>query len=134
MTLQDDEQPAPGGDEAPPPPEPQPRPRLRRRVGRFFLHGLALITAIIAGLIVTLFSVDLGPFVKEQAEKRATAYLDRRMTIGRISAKLTPGDFELHDVVIQGLRPEDRPFLKAKTLTVSLPWWTIANKELIIEA
>ncbi len=134
MTLNDDEQPAPEGEETPTPPEPQPAPRRRRRVGRFFLHGLALITAIVAGLIVTLFSVDMGPYVKEEAEKRATAYLDRRMTIGRISAKLTPGDFELHDVVIQGLRPEDRPFLKAKTLTVSLPWWTIANKELIIEA
>ncbi|HVJ28191.1 MAG TPA: translocation/assembly module TamB domain-containing protein, partial [Vicinamibacterales bacterium] len=108
-------------------------PRRRRRVGRFFLHGLAVLTAIVAGLIVTLFSVDMGPFVKEEAEKRATTYLDRKMTIGRISAKLTPGDFVLHDVVIHGLRPEDRPFLKAKTLTVSLPWWTIANKELIVE-
>src|SRR5687768_18332387 len=114
MTLNDDEVPGQDGDEIPAPPEPQPRPRRRRRVGRYFLHGLALITAIVAGLIVTLFSVDMGPHVKEEAEKRASAYLDRKMTIGSISAKLTPGEFVLHDIVIQGLRPEDRPFLKAK--------------------
>ena len=134
MTLNDDALPEPGAAETPPPPEPQLPPRRGRRVGRFFLHGLAILTAIVAGLLVTLFTVDMGPYVKGEAEKRGSAYLDRRMTIGSISAKLTPGAFVLHDVVIHGLRPEDRPFLKAKTLTVSLPWWTIVTKELIVEA
>ena len=64
MTLNDDQLPASGADETPTPPEPQPEPRRRRRVGRFFLHGLAVLTAIVAGLIVTLFTVDMGPFVK----------------------------------------------------------------------
>lgn len=123
---------APGtSDETPKPPAPR---RRRRRVTRVALYALALVTAILAALIVTLFTVDMGPHVKGEAERRATTYLDRRMTIGRVSAKLTPGKFELHDIVIEGLRPEDRPFLKATSLTVSLPWWTIFNKELIVEA
>jgi hypothetical protein len=109
-------------------------PRRRRRVTQVSLYALALLTAILAALIVTLFTVDMGPYVKEEAEKRATTYLDRRMTIGRVSAKLTPGTFELHDVVIQGLTPEARPFLKARSLTVSLPWWTIFDKRLIIQS
>ncbi|MBA3638519.1 MAG: translocation/assembly module TamB domain-containing protein [Acidobacteria bacterium] len=133
MTLNDDELPASGADETPTPPEPQREPRRGRRVRRVFLYALALVTAVLAGLLVTLFTVDMGPYVKKDAERLASNYLDRQMTIGSISAKLTPGAFVLHDVVIKGLRPEDRPFLEAKTLTVSLPWWTIFNQELIIE-
>lgn len=109
-------------------------PRRGRRLTRLGLYALALVTAVLAALIVTLFTVDMGPYVKAEAEKRASAHLDRRMTIGGISAKLRPGDFELHDIVIEGLRPGDQPFLKAKTLTVSLPWWTIFNKDLTIES
>ena len=123
MAPHDDEQPAPAGVETPKPPEP--RRRRRRRVTQVSLYALALLTAILAALVVTLFTVDMGPYVKEEAEKRATTHLDRRMTIGRVSAKLTPGKFELHDVVIEGMTPQARPFLKARLLTVSLPWWTI---------
>ena len=130
MALNDDEQPAPAAAETPKPPE----PRRRRRITRLSLYALAVLTAVVAALIVTLFTVDLGPYVKAEAEKRATRYLDRRMTIGSVSAKLTPGEFELHDIVIEGLRPGDRPFLTAKSLTVSLPWWTIFDKDLVIES
>lgn len=130
MALNDDEQPAPAEAETPTPPE----PRRTRRVTRLSLYVLALVTAVFAGLVVTLLTVDMGPYVKADAERRASTYLDRRMTIGRVSARLTPGVFEFHDIVIEGLRPGDRPFLKAKSVIVSLPWWTIFNKALIVEA
>ena len=39
------------------------------------------------------------------------------MHIGRLSAKLTPGEFVVEDLLIEGLTPPDRPFLKAKTIT-----------------
>ena len=130
MAPNDDEQAAPVAGETPKPPE----RRRRRRVTRVGLYALAFVTAVLAALLVTLFTVDMGPYLKAEAEKRASAHLDRRMTIGRISAKLRPGDFELHDIVIEGLRPGDRPFLKARTLSVSLPWWTIFNKDLTIES
>jgi hypothetical protein len=128
MAPQDDEQPIPAEEEAPK------RPEGRLRVRRFALYALSLLTAVFAALVVTFFTVDLGPYVKAEAEKRATAYLDRKMTFGRVSAKVTPGVFVFDDLVIEGLNPGDRPFLRAKQLTVSLPWWTIVNKELIVES
>lgn len=122
-------------EQQPPSEEAGPEERAARpHARRWLLRVLALVTAIVAALLVTLFTVDLGPYVKAEAEKRATTYLARRMTIGKVSAKLTPGVFEFTDVVIEGLNPTDRPFLKAKKLTVALPWWTIFNKELIVEA
>src|SRR5690606_9811249 len=77
---------------------------------------------------------DLGPYVKGEAERRGSDWLDRPMTIGSIRALLRPGQFEFRDLVIQGLEPGDRPFLVAKSVVVSLPWWTIFNRELIVES
>jgi len=129
MDQNDDASTPAAAEEAPKIPE-----RRRRRLPRWFVYPLALLTAITAALIVTFFTVDLGPYVKGQAEQRATAWLDRRMTIGRISARMTPGVFQLDDIVIEGLNPGDRPFLKAKHLTVSLPWWTVFDRRLIVES
>ena len=56
------------------------------------------------------------------------------MHIGRLSARLTPGVFVIEDLMIEGLTPQDRPFLTAKTITVEVPWWTIFSKKLIIES
>ena len=60
--------------------------------------------------------------------------MERPMHIGRLSAKLTPGVFVVEDLLIEGLTPSDRPFLKAKKIEVRLPWWTAFNRKLIIEA
>ena len=126
---QKDDAPQPSVPEAEMPPETpaSPSARRRRRLPRWFVYPLAILTAVLAALIVTVFAIDLGPFVREEAEKRGSAWLDRPMTIGRVSARLTPGVFEFEDLVIQGLTPDDRPFLKADKITVSLPWWTIFN-------
>ena len=40
----------------------------------------------------------------------------------------------VEDLVIEGLTPQDRPFLTAKTITVEVPWWTIFSKKLIVES
>ena len=56
------------------------------------------------------------------------------MHIGRLSAKLTPGVFVIEDLLIEGLTPTDRPFLKAKKIEVRLPWWTAFSSKLIIES
>ena len=109
-------------------------PRGRSRLRRWSLHLLALVTAVCAALFVTFFTVDLGPFVKARAEREATKWLDRPMHIGRVVAKMTPGRFEFHDLVIEGLAPGDRPFLRAKKITVQLPWWTAFRRHLVIES
>jgi hypothetical protein len=131
--MAQDEQPAPQpAENAPPPPE----PRRRRGWRRYLLHALALVTAVVAALVVTFFTVDIGRFgrLKDEAEKGGSKWLDRPMTIGQIRAKVRPGYFEFHDVVIQGLTPADRPFMRIKKITVSVPWWTIFNRALIIES
>jgi len=106
------------------------RPRWRRHS----LRLLAVIVALLAGAIVTLFTVDLGPSLRTRAEKEGSNFMHRPMRIGRLSAKLTPGHFVIEDLVIEGLHPTDRPFLAAKRITVSLPWWTAFSRRLAIES
>jgi hypothetical protein len=91
------------------------------------------VAAVLATLLVGTLTVDLGPALRSQAERAAAAYLKRPMHIGRLSARLATGQFALDDVVIEGLTPRDRPFLMARRITVSIPWWTILTGELIVD-
>lgn len=111
--------------------------RWHRRVHRARRHGtraLALIVAVVAAALVSTIAIDLGPALRGQAERGATAYLKRSMHIGKLSARILTGEFVLDDVVIEGLKPADRPFLTAKRVTVSVPWWTVFTGELIVES
>ena len=83
---------------------------------------------------MTIFSVDLGPQLRKYAEKGGTKWLDRPMHIGTVRALLTPGQFEFRDVVIEGLKPTDRPFLVAKSIKVSLPWWTAISRHMDVDS
>ncbi len=38
------------------------------------------------------------------------------MHIGKLSVRLSTGTFNVDDLVIEGLKPTDRPFLKAKRI------------------
>src|SRR5215510_2447529 len=118
--------------EAQPKPE-RPSPR-RPRWRRYSLALLALVVAVVAGAIATFFTVDLGPSLRERAEREGSKFIERPMHIGRLSAKLTPGVFVIEDLVIEGLAPTDRPFLRAKKIVVSVPWWTALTRRLIIDS
>ena len=107
-------------------------PRRSRR--RIFVRVAAVFVAIVIGLLVSVLTVDLGPSLREKAEREGSKYIQRPMHIGRLSARLTPGVFVVEDVVIEGLKPEDRPFLTAKQITVKLPWWTAFTRKLTIES
>ena len=109
-------------------------PPKKRRVRRLMLRLLAVVVAIVAAALVTIFSVDLGPQLRERAEREGSKYMERPVHIGRLSARLTPGEFLVEDIVIEGRAPSDRPFLKAKTISVKLPWWSIFSRELIVES
>lgn len=101
---------------------------------RVTLALLALVVAVVAGVLVAFFTVDLGPSLRGLAERQGSRYLQRPMHIGRLAAKITPGVFVVEDLVIEGLAPTDRPFLKARKIEVVVPWWTIFNRKLIIES
>ena len=95
---------------------------------------MATCAVIIAVTFVTTVSVDLGPTLKGQAERAASDYMDRPMHIGRLSVHLWLGRFVLEDIVIEGLRPDDRPFLLADRITVSMPWSTLFNRRVVFDA
>jgi hypothetical protein len=95
---------------------------------------LLVAAALVAALLASTFSVNLGPVLRRRAEQAATSYMKRPMHIGRLSVRLFTGRFELDNVVIEGLAPTDRPFLQARRITVSLPWWTILTGELIVQS
>jgi hypothetical protein len=122
------------GDAANDAPDAAEAPRRKRGIRRWALLVLAILVAIIAGVVVTFFSVDVGPWLKDVAEREGSKYLERPMHIGRLSAKFTPGEFLVENLVIEGREPADRPFMKAKQITVKVPWWSIVSRELVIES
>ena len=109
---------------APPPARRRPHPILR---------VLGVLAALVAALLVASLTIDLGPSLRTRAETAGSKYLERPMHIGGLRVELLTGTFEVDDLVIEGLAPTDRPFLKAKRILVNLPWWSIFSRELIIE-
>jgi hypothetical protein len=94
----------------------------------------AVLLAIVAGLLMSVLTVDLGPSLRARAEREGSNYLKRPMHIGRLSSRLIPGVFVIDDLVIEGLTPKDRPFLTAKRITVWVPWWSIVTRRFVIES
>jgi hypothetical protein len=103
------------------------REARRRIVGRWARRALALVTALVAAAFVMFFSIDLGRFpqLRRIAEEQATKYLERPAHIGGLSALISPGDFVLRDVVIEGRNPGDRPFMRVARITFHVQWWSI---------
>ena len=121
------------------PPDPPPAPAAEqaaapaRRRRHPVLRALGFLTAVLAAAVITSLTVDLGPSLRKKAETAGSNYLDRPMHMGYLGIQLGRGAFEIHDLVIEGLTPTDRPFLTAKKLWVYLPWWTIFSHELIVD-
>jgi len=115
--------------EAAPVPAAPPRKRRKHPV----LRVLGILVALVAALIVASLTVDLGPSLRRRAETAGSNYLKRPMHIGKLSVRLSTGTFIVDDLMIEGLKPTDRPFLKAKRIAVNMPWWSILNKDLVIQ-
>jgi hypothetical protein len=127
---------------AEPLPAPQPsearsparRPGIAARAWGVVRRLLGTATVVMVVALVTVFSVDVGPWLREPAEKQAAKYLKREFHIGRLTARLLRGHFIVSDVVIGGLNPGDRPFFTAKQITVKVPWWSILTRRLVVES
>jgi hypothetical protein len=94
---------------------------------------LLVLAALSAALLVSLFTVDLGPYVRARVEQEATTFLSRPTHIGRITALLRPGQFVFENVLIEGLTADAAPFLTAERVTVTVPWWAMFRRQLIIQ-
>ncbi len=114
--------------------EPQKEAKARPRVRRLLVRAGAVLLAIVAAVLMSVLTVDLGPSLKARAEREGSNYLKRPMRIGQLSSRLIPGVFVVEDLVIEGLTPEDRPFLTAESIVVRVPWWSIVTRELVVDS
>lgn len=108
-------------------------PRLAKAY-RVLLMLATVLVVLIAAVVVSVFTIDLGPALRERAERAGSTQIKRPMHIGKLSVKLLGGQFVINDLVIEGLRPSDRPFFEAKTLVMSMPLGALLNKEVLFDA
>ena len=108
--------------------------RLRPGVRRSLVWTTIAVVAVMAGSVVSVTTIDLGPSLRAQAERAFADYIDRPVTIGRLSTYLAPGRFLLEDLEIGGLNPGDRPFFQADRLTISTAWGPLLQGEVLVDA
>ncbi len=96
---------------------------------------LAIASVILAVAFISSLTMDVGPSLREYAERGGTAYLKRSMHIGYLGVRLWDGAYVVRDLTIDGLTPTSRPWLTAKEITVKMQWRPlVANREVLLEA
>lgn len=100
------------------------------RSARAIVMVLAIALAVV---LVSVVSIDLGPTLKARAERAGGAWLDRGMHIGRLGIQLGRGRFVLEDLVIDGMRPGEDPWLVAKHVEVTLTWGALIHREVLLD-
>ena len=119
-----------------PQPEAEPRSRWSRLAARLPRYGRRTVLAgcaLVAAALVSFVTIDLGPAVRAQAERAASAQLERPVRIGRLRSYLVPGRFLVEDLVIDGLEPGDEPFLVTQRIVVTMSWIALLGGEILID-
>jgi hypothetical protein len=99
--------------------------RLRQHWAvRFGGRAITLTIALLMAAIVASLTIDLGPSLRELAERQASKQLKRTVRFGRLSIHLIRGRVLLEDFSIGGVAAGDRPFFVAKHLSLGLDWST----------
>src|SRR5262249_25059064 len=83
---------------------------------------LSIAAVLLATVVVSTLTVDLGPELRGLAERQGSRYMKRTLHIGGLRIRLINGHFEIDDLVIEGLQPSDRPFFTAKRLSLAIDW------------
>ena len=138
--ARDEHDPTPPTDSAPetgsgvaPSPAPAARPR-RHPLVRALAAFVSVLTVILVIAAVTSLTVDLGPALRERAERAGSDYLRRDLRIGRLGVRLLTGSFVVEDLVIGGLRPEDRPFLEARRIEIGMALRALLRREILFDS
>jgi len=84
--------------------------------------AMAIVSVVLATAVVSTLTIDLGPRLRGLAEQQGSRYMKRTLHIGGLQIRLINGHFEIDDLVIEGLRPTDRPFFTAKRLSLAVDW------------
>ncbi|HKE86911.1 MAG TPA: translocation/assembly module TamB domain-containing protein [Vicinamibacterales bacterium] len=107
---------------------------ITRRVRMIVRRTIIVMAVILAVALVTTLSIDVGPLLKSVAEQQGSKYIERPMHIGRMEARLWDGAFIFHDFRIDGLTPDETPFLTAKRIVVSMPWSTLFDRRVVFDS
>jgi hypothetical protein len=105
-----------------------------RHLWRVLAAIAVMLIALVAAAIVSVLTIDLGPYVKTRAEQEASKRLGRTLEIGELSIRLGRGRFVLEDLRIAGMTPADRPFLEAGRIVLDMPWWHALRRQVIIQS
>jgi hypothetical protein len=105
--------------------------RATYRVARRFAVTFGVIVAVI---LVSTLTIDLGPALKARAEREGSNWLDRKMTIGRLGVQIGRGRFVVENLQIDGMFPNEPPWLVAKRIDVSLTWGALFGREVLLDS
>ena len=105
--------------------------RKAYRIGRRFAVTIGIVIAV---LVVSTLTIDLGPAVRARAERAGGNWLNRNMTIGRLGIRIGSGKFVVEDLRIDGMYPNEPPWLVAKRIDVSLDWLALLHREVLLES
>lgn len=110
--------------------------QVSRAVGaalyRYTRRTTVVVAITIAVVLASSVTIDLGPALKAQAEAAGGRWLDRRMTIGKLGVHIARGRFVIEDLRVSGIAAEDRPWLVARRIEVSLTWGAILHREVLL--
>jgi hypothetical protein len=107
---------------------------IGRRAYRYGRRFAVTIGVVVAVVVVSTLTLDLGPALRARAEKAGSDWLERKMTIGRLGVHLGSGRFVVEDLRIDGMFPNEPPWLVAKRIDVSLTWRALFGREILLDS
>ena len=105
--------------------------RTLYRYGRRFAVTIGVVVAVI---VVSTLTIDLGPALKARAERAGSNWLERKLTMGRLGVHIGAGKFVVEDLRIEGMFPNEPDWLVAKRIDVSLDWLALLHREVLLES
>ncbi|HKT81882.1 MAG TPA: hypothetical protein VJP86_16755, partial [Vicinamibacterales bacterium] len=103
---------------------------------RYLGRSLMLTIAILAAIVVSTLTLDIGPIARPLAERYLSDQANRPVHIGGMRINLIQGALlgrvELNDVTVEGRQPTDRPFFTAKRLLVAIDWVPALSRRPVI--
>ena len=105
-----------------------------RTTYRYARRFAVTIGVVVAVLLVSTITIDLGPALRARAEREGTRWFERKLTIGRLGVHLARGRFVIEDLQIDGMLPGEPPWLVAKHLEVSLTWRGLFRREILLDS
>lgn len=110
----------------------------RLRSAFSFVYRLARRFAVVIGVVVAVvlvstLTIDLGPALRGRAERAGSNWFERKLTMGRLGIHLGAGRFVIEDLRIEGMLPGELPWLVAKHISVSLTWSALFGREVLLD-